>query len=171
MYRFSIRRLLLAMLAIGVILAFATDSPHLKLIAIFASNDDVVLNSSCKRIDVTGATSLIALFGTNARETLIQQLDNPNKFAAAHVALTQLESPNSKHQMALNIDGPEQNCNRMKYSLNGKSNLQFDLSGQPPLKRWWRDYLPRKDHREQLIVCSGILVFGDLEFPGLDDVH
>lgn len=168
MTRFTTRNLLVTTLLMGVVMAFTFGSPHLDCLALFMSNDDVVLNSNGDGIEITGAASIIAWFGSPAREILVRQLDHPNRFAAAHFALTEM-GPASDRPMRVRTDESEQCCNRMPYSLNASRELKFDFGCQPPLKRWWREYLRKKDRLDKLPISSGVVVFGDLDFTELDD--
>lgn len=135
--------------------------PHIKLVAVFMTNDDVVVSSGGDRIQTSRATSIIALFGSQARETLVEQLDKPAKFAAAHVALSKMEFPKWNRQFQLSQGDRIQAYHYMPFTVGSHRRLQFDFHRQPPLKRWWREYLSAKDGRERLPVCSGVLLFGD----------
>lgn len=100
------------------------------------SNEDVTSNEGSDLL-YTGATKLIVVgFGLNARSILKSKLDDPERFAAAHVALTEITGAKTGSMYPLNGPG---RCiwNRLNYSRGIDNAVQFELADNPGLAAWW----------------------------------
>ena len=71
--------------------------------AALASNDDVTIDESNNTVELSGATSMLAAFGKDARPYFLDMLDTPDRFGAAHVALTELTEPPSRFSGKLDL--------------------------------------------------------------------
>ena len=54
-------------------------------------------------VELSGATSMLAAFGKDARPYFLDMLDTPDRFGAAHVALTELTEPPSRFSGKLDL--------------------------------------------------------------------
>ena len=59
-------------------------------------------------VELSGATSMLAAFGKDARPYFLDMLDTPDRFGAAHVALTELTEPPSRFSGKLDLSN---SCN------------------------------------------------------------
>lgn len=164
MIRFSLRRFLLVSILISLVLGFWIVRPHLAVIGLFSGNRDVIYNPDTQALELVGATKLLLAFGKSSRPVFMRQLDHPNQFASAHIALA---ISTSSERWVAHLDGEPTNYLGMTFSAS-PPNLLFDFESQPPLKQWWCEYLPRVTHREDQIVSSGVLMFPDFYYF-LDD--
>lgn len=100
------------------------------------SNEDVTSNEGYELL-YTGATKLIVVeFGLNARSILKSKLDDPERFAAAHVALSEITGAKTGSMCPLNGAG---RCiwSRLNYSKSKDNAVQFKLADNPGLAAWW----------------------------------
>jgi hypothetical protein len=168
MLRFRIRSLLIVTALICTALSFGVCRTHLHILAAMVSNDDITLDVSSATLELTGPSRVLAWFGDDSRPVFLNLLKSPDKFAAAHVALTELTEQPSWFSGRIELTKiGEQEYNRMSCRVDGSGLEIDDLDSQPPLKEWWDDYFPLAERREQSIVNGGIMMFGDLDFSDL----
>ena len=103
---------------------------------------------------------MLTWFGDGCRDQLIGKLNNPQKFAAAHVALTEL-TVFSATSIPIE-DSKSFQFVEMRYDLDPGNGLLFEFDPQLPLQKWWLDFLDSYDIRRNQTLCSGVLIFGDL---------
>ena len=150
---------------------FVCDA-HLQVLAAFVSNDDVTIDISTSNVELHGATNVLASFGKDARPYFLDMLESPDKFGAAHVALTELTESPSWFSGKLDMNNSDNyDYNRMSCRANGNEFEIDEFTSQPPLKEWWDDYLLLARKREGSTLTGGIMTFGDFPFDQFDTEH
>ncbi|MEL7498305.1 MAG: hypothetical protein AAFN77_11900 [Planctomycetota bacterium] len=85
-----------------------------------------------------GPTKMIVdEYGLNARNILKSKLSDPQRFAAAHVALTDIT--NAKTGTTWHVGAGQFVYHRLHFSRNTNNALRFDLTENSHLVSWWFD--------------------------------
>lgn len=103
MLRFKLLTLSVITAVTAVLTAVFVCDKDLQVLAALASNDDVTIDESNNTVELSGATSMLAAFGKDARPYFLDMLDTPDRFGAAHVALTELTEPPSRFSGKLDL--------------------------------------------------------------------
>ena len=103
---------------------------------------------------------MLTWFGNGSRDQLIANLNQPQKFAAAHVALTELTEFT---RTSIPIEDTKSfQFVEMRYDLAPGNRPLFEFDSQLPLQKWWLEFLDSYDIRRNQTLRSGVLIFGDL---------
>ena len=141
-------------------MALLVAKVHISILALAMSNSDLTYDDTSRRFELNGATLMMLALGQSSRESFVNRLDDPAKYAAAHVALTKLIEfdPGVRKR---NDDGKLEYLT-LPFRHTISNGLDFEFSDSPPLKTYWRMYLPKYDAQGNYTL-SGLLLFGELD--------
>lgn len=110
---------------------------RLSYLAWTMSNTDVTSDGGSE-LRCGGPTKrIVEEFGLAARDILKTKLNDPERFAAAHVALADIT--NAKTGTTWHVGSGQFVYNRLNYSRNTNNALRFELTQNSHLATWWFD--------------------------------
>lgn len=123
------------LLATITLIAIGIAYPNLRLTYLIWRMDNTDLTNSGFGFTIEGPTKqIIDNYGLRARRLLKTKIEDPQRFAAAHVALTEVTGVKTGGTWVLGDGGFT--CNGLYYYVD-KNRLSFRLKHNDHLKEWW----------------------------------
>ena len=136
-YRFRLSTLFCVVAIFCVALAF----PRLRLsyLCWAMSNDDITCFAEGKvRVKCEGpAKQIVDTYGLPARDALKSMLSDPDRFAAAHSALTEITGVKTGGSYCLGPPPSSGRANELVYQIDSNRKLSFSLDENLHLSDWW----------------------------------
>ena len=118
-----------------VAICFAAGNLRLNYLAWTMNNDDVISDGGVDLVIKGPAKRIVEEYGLAGRAVLKSTLDDPQRFAAAHVALVELTGV--KTGSTWHSGAGEFVFNKLTYHRDTNNGVAFKLDDNPELESWW----------------------------------